>query len=335
LASHPPPRASDDDRSGAEARPESSESPNEPPSTDAPVEGSNAALDAQTLPAEPLPEGPTLAAVIAPPPQAAAEEAYHQRARLAEDRLQEVLTAYRKIKVENDAYQERQKRNLERRFEQRRERLLLRFIDILDNLDRALEAAQTAYTDASMLEGMILVRTQLLQTLQEEGLERIPVLGLPYDPHVSEAVGTTQVEDPDHHGLVTKELLRGYRFGGRVVRASRVLLGENAQRPPTEVQPAPEVVAQPEVEETVAPAVVKEEGPSLDEIIARVEEQEALFAEVFPPPPAAASAAPAVSDEAALEAQIDAALGVPTPSSPKAATEGEAPPAGDKDPQKA
>ena len=43
---------------------------------------------------------------------------------------------------------------------------------------------------------MILVRTQLLQTLQDEGLERIPVLGLPFDPHVSEAVGTEPSPTP-------------------------------------------------------------------------------------------------------------------------------------------
>ena len=72
------------------------------------------------------------------------------------------------------------------------------------------------------------MRTQLLQTLQDEGLERIPVLGLPYDPHISEAVETQPVDDPEHHHVVVKELLRGYRLNGRVARASRVIVGEHA-----------------------------------------------------------------------------------------------------------
>ena len=59
---------------------------------------------------------------------------------------------------------------------------------MLDNLDRGLEAAQTSYAGQPLLEGMILVRTQLLQTLQDEGLDRIPVVGLPFDPAVSESV---------------------------------------------------------------------------------------------------------------------------------------------------
>ena len=100
-----------------------------------------------------------------------------------------MLAAYRTLKSENEGFRERITRNLERRSTQRHETLLLKFIDILDNLDRALEAAQTSYAGEPLLEGMILVRTQLLQRLQEEGLERIPVLGLPFDPEVSESVG--------------------------------------------------------------------------------------------------------------------------------------------------
>jgi molecular chaperone GrpE len=148
-----------------------------------------------------------------------------QRARLAEDRLAEVMAAYRTLKNENEDFRERQSRNMERRFEQRREKLLLKFIDVLDNLDRALEAAQTSYAGQPLLEGMILVRTQLLQTLQDEGLDRIPVLGLPFDPAVSESVSTAPVKEAEQHHIVVKELLRGYRLNGRVARPSRVVIG--------------------------------------------------------------------------------------------------------------
>ena len=67
---------------------------------------------------------------------------YQQRARLAEDRLAEVLAAYRKRKTENEALpRPAHAATCERRYEQRHEALLLKFIDILDNFDRALEAA--------------------------------------------------------------------------------------------------------------------------------------------------------------------------------------------------
>jgi molecular chaperone GrpE len=167
---------------------------------------------------------------------ASAAEALQQRAQLAEDRLAEVLDAYRKLKTENEGFKDRTKRNLERRFDQRRERLLLKFIEILDNLDRALEATEQTYTGTPMIEGIILVRTQLLSVLQEEGLERIPVLGLPYDPRVAEAVETRPVVEAEHDHLVVKELLRGYRLHGRVARAARVAVGQ--YQPEAEEEPA-------------------------------------------------------------------------------------------------
>jgi len=185
----------------------------------------------------------TLDDFVEPPPEAGAAEAFHQRARLAEDRLAEVLAAYRKLKGETEAHRERITRNLERKYQGRHEGLLLRFMEILDNLDRALDAAETSYGGQPLIEGLILVRTQLVQTLQEEGLERIPVLGLPYDPHVSEVVETRPVSDAEQHHVVIKEMLRGYRISGRVARPSQVVVGEYAgpAAAPPKPDPKPEV----------------------------------------------------------------------------------------------
>ena len=209
------------------------------------------------------------------PPESGAAEAFHQRARLAEDRLAEVLGAYRKLKAETEAHRERITRNLERKYQQRHEGLLLRFMEILDNLDRALEAAETSYGGQPLIEGLILVRTQLVQTLQEEGLERIPVLGLPYDPHVSEVVATTPVTDPEQHHVVIKEMLRGYRISGRVARHSQVVVGEYAAAAgaTAETQPIP----------TVAPPAEDEASDeSLEDILARAEK---AVGSILPKPP--------------------------------------------------
>jgi molecular chaperone GrpE len=211
------------------------------------------------------------------PPESGPAEAFHQRARLAEDRLAEVLGAYRKLKAETDAHRERITRNLERKYQQRHEGLLLRFMEILDNLDRALEAAETSYGGQPLIEGLILVRTQLVQTLQEEGLERIPVLGLPYDPHVSEVVETRPVTDPEQHHLVLKEMLRGYRISGRVARPSQVVVGEYAAEAAAaataETQPIPTLA--PPAEESTS-------DESLEDILARAEK---AVGSILPKPP--------------------------------------------------
>ena len=175
---------------------------------------------------------------LAPPPPAGAAEHLERRARLAEDRLTEVLAAFRQVRSENEGFRDRVQREAERQFDRRREKLVLKFIDILDNLDRALEAAEFTYAGNPLVEGLILVRSQLLHTLQHEGLERVPVLGLPFDPAVAEAVSLTQVSDPDNDQVVVRELLRGYRLHGRVARAARVVVG--TYRPDAGPEPEPE-----------------------------------------------------------------------------------------------
>jgi molecular chaperone GrpE len=276
---------------------------------EAPEHGSEAAAEEPAAAAEQPPAGGVgVTPALEPPPDLGAAEAYHQRARLAEDRLQEVLVAYRKLKLDNDAHRERTAKNIERRFDQRRERLLLKFIDILDNLDRALDAAETTYAGEPLIEGLILVRTQLLQTLQEEGLERLPAIGMPFDPNIAEAVETRPVDDPDHHHVVVKELMRGYRLNGRVARPTRVVIGEykgplsTAKADPAEQgaaqKPAPAEAPEP-AERAAAPADPAPGVPSapadderaegaardaeltLEEIVARAEAQEALFPDAF------------------------------------------------------
>jgi hypothetical protein len=128
-----------------------------------------------------------------------------------------------------------------------------------------------------MIEGIILVRTQLLSVLKDEGLERIPVLGLPYDPNVAEAVETRPVAEAEHHHMVVKELLRGYRLNGRVARAARVAIGEHQ----------PEAAASAEEE----PLVGADELPAaadqaLSEALAGGEDEVAPEFESLPPPPA-------------------------------------------------
>lgn len=253
--------------------------------------GSEAAADEAVSATAP---SPSLSNALESPPEGSVAEAYHRRARLAEDRLAEVLAAYRQLKTENESHRKRVTKNLERRFEQRIEKLLVDFIDILDNFDRALEATEQTYAGNPLIDGLILVRTQLLQMLQEQGLERIPALGLAFDPAHSEAVQTQPVADPDHHHLVVKELLRGYKVHGRVVRPSRVVVGEYSGDPLESVAaPVPETspieeaqgaggLAEAAPAVTDAPPEPEGEGePSLEEIINRAEAQEALFPQAF------------------------------------------------------
>jgi molecular chaperone GrpE len=226
---------------------------------------------------------PSAEQALEPPPEAGEAELFERRARLAEDRLTEVLTAYRKVKTENEGFRERVTRDVERTFNRRHEKLLLKFIDILDNLDRALEAAEQTYAGNPLIEGLILVRTQLLQTLQQEGLERMPVLGLPFDPAISEAVGTKVVEDPEHDHVVVKEVMRGYRLHGRVARPSRVFIGQH-KGAPAAADAAAEPGEEAGLEELAAEEVAPEAAPVKEALPDTVPIDEATMRELFEQP---------------------------------------------------
>ncbi|HPJ26947.1 MAG TPA: nucleotide exchange factor GrpE [Synergistaceae bacterium] len=94
-------------------------------------------------------------------------------------------------------------------------------VPVLDNLDRALGAADK---DDPLLKGVSMVRRQFFEALKLLGLEEIESRGA-FDPSLHEAVGVIPVEDSDLDGTVVEELQKGYLLGGKVLRASQVRIG--------------------------------------------------------------------------------------------------------------
>ncbi len=173
-------------------------------------------------------------------------EESENRSRLAEARLAEAMGGYHALRAENEAlraqvveFQEkqrtasqdttalldRQKKAAGRELQSERETIYGRYIDILDNFDRAFDTGEARAASHSLMEGFILVRNQVVQVLRDGGFDRVRTLGLPYDPNTSEAIEVQDVEDPAQDGMVIRELVRGYRLDDHVVRAARVVVG--------------------------------------------------------------------------------------------------------------
>jgi molecular chaperone GrpE len=93
-------------------------------------------------------------------------------------------------------------------------------LPVLDNFERALEAARKAEAN-TILEGLELVHKQLLAALAKHGVEPIQALGRPFDPNQHEAL--MQQPDAEHpEGTVVAELGKGFRHHDRVLRPSKV-----------------------------------------------------------------------------------------------------------------
>jgi molecular chaperone GrpE len=103
------------------------------------------------------------------------------------------------------------------------ERLLTELLPILDDLARALTAAEQ-HEEAQLEEGVRLVHRSLASLLERNGVAEIPTDGK-FDPHVHEALLAQPAEDREQ-GDVLDVVQKGYRLGDRVVRPARVIVAE-------------------------------------------------------------------------------------------------------------
>jgi len=102
------------------------------------------------------------------------------------------------------------------------EGIVLELLNVLDDLERALELAQSKHQDMpAFLKGVEMILAHLYQMLKEYGVRPIEAEGKLFDPNYHEAL--MQVEDknaPEH--TIVEELQKGYMLNDRVVRTAKV-----------------------------------------------------------------------------------------------------------------
>jgi molecular chaperone GrpE len=112
-----------------------------------------------------------------------------------------------------------------RRIEAEKQRLLLPLLDVLDNLERALDAASRAHSLDHLQEGVEMTANLFRTKLQALGVEPVEMTGQPFDPNLGQAVTMVDVPDEAQDGIVIEELLRGYRMGDQLLRPAQVRVG--------------------------------------------------------------------------------------------------------------
>lgn len=110
------------------------------------------------------------------------------------------------------------------------EGIIVELLNILDDLERAVEQAQTKHEDsAAFLKGIEMIMAHLYEMLKANGVKPIESEGKLFDPHLHEAL--MQVENkelPEH--TVVEELQKGYMLNDRVVRTSKVKVSKRVEK---------------------------------------------------------------------------------------------------------
>lgn len=123
--------------------------------------------------------------------------------------------------------------NYKRRSEQEKEEsvnfanslLMLNLLPILDDLERAFASIPTRLAKLSWVDGVKLIERKLRATLEAQGLSPIKALGEPFDPNLHEATR----QDKGKEGMVIGEVQKGYKFRDRVIRPSKVVVGNGEE----------------------------------------------------------------------------------------------------------
>jgi molecular chaperone GrpE len=125
-----------------------------------------------------------------------------------------------RLQAEFENYRKRVLREQTRAVDFATEPLVSRLLQVLDEFELALVAAEQRPDFDKFLHGVEIVYAKLLDILRAEGLERIDATGLPFDPTEHEAL--FQVEGGDGEPYVADVLRSGYRLKGRVIRPAGV-----------------------------------------------------------------------------------------------------------------
>lgn len=138
-----------------------------------------------------------------------------------DDQYAELQERHLRLAAEFDNYRKRVARERLELAERAQASLVVKMVEILDDMDRLVSADPSGTVD-SVHQAMIMVDRKFRKELEAAGLERLDPAGERFDPTVHEAVAVTPPLEPSQAELVSATFQVGYRFKGHLVRAARV-----------------------------------------------------------------------------------------------------------------
>ncbi|HKU44071.1 MAG TPA: nucleotide exchange factor GrpE [Polyangiales bacterium] len=132
-----------------------------------------------------------------------------------------------------DNYRKRSRREIEDARTRGKDDAIKEVLPVFDNLERAVAAAESAQSIASVVEGVKMVLKLFEDTAERMGLQRIKTVGERFDPAVHEAI---QQQETEAHppGTIVTEVVPGYSFGQRLLRPAMVVVARKPSKPAAE-----------------------------------------------------------------------------------------------------
>src|SRR5579885_3838268 len=140
--------------------------------------------------------------------------------------IAELKDKYLRALADGENARKRIRQQSEENIRLQRENLLRELLPIIDNLERAVDAARGGGNGKPIVEGVEMVLRSLLDFLKTHGVTQLSSVGQPFDPQLHEAVD--QIESSQHPpNTVVNEFHRGYQIGDRLLRPARVAVAKS------------------------------------------------------------------------------------------------------------
>jgi molecular chaperone GrpE len=146
--------------------------------------------------------------------------------RVVEEKLAEMQDKYIRLSAEFDNYRKRTLREKMEMTKYAGEELFLKVIPFMDDFERALKHMETTSDCVSMKDGINLIYIKFSEFLKQNGIKEIESLDNNFNSDIHEAVAKVPVEDENKKGKVTDVVLKGYYLQDKVLRFSKVVVGE-------------------------------------------------------------------------------------------------------------
>jgi molecular chaperone GrpE len=146
--------------------------------------------------------------------------------RAVEEKLAEMQDKYIRLSAEFDNYRRRTLREKMELSKYAGENLLLKIIPLMDDFERALKHMDTVTDGVAMKNGIDFIYSKFSEFLKQNGIKEIESLNRNFNVDLHEAIAKIPVAEDDKKGKVVDVVLKGYYLQDKVLRFSKVVVGE-------------------------------------------------------------------------------------------------------------
>jgi len=154
-----------------------------------------------------------------------AEETSEDKIQKLEAELQEWKNSYTRKLAEFQNFTKRKENEVAEMRKYASEGIVVKLLDNVDNLERAVDASKESQNFDSLIEGVNMILNNLKHLLAEEGVEEIEADGKEYNPYEHKAMITENKEELDDN-VVVQVFQKGYKMKGKVVRPAMVTVNK-------------------------------------------------------------------------------------------------------------